>query len=475
MTEPAGPPPLPRAVSVVNVGLPLFADAVAAQGAKVVSVDWRVPAGGQPEAVAALGRLCGRHAERIDEANAEVVRRLDTGVPLLTGIATVAEIAPGLPDRTLLHCGPAIGYAGAPDPLRRSMRAAAVAQGWAADPADAHGMLEREQIGLSPANEHRIVVPMATALEPGAPVYVVENAAGGTAAYAPLCQGPGDVAWFGCDNAAAIESLRFLREVASPVIRQALDRSGPLDVLALAAQALAMGDDVHVRTQAATNLLIREWLPHLTALDDPARVAFARFLSGNHLFFLTIAMAAARSLTEWAAQVPGSSIVTTMARNGATFGIRLAGSDRWFTAAAPEVGHGLYYPDQGPETSARDIGDSAVLELTGLGAAAAAGSPAVAQFLGGSMTAAAALTDRLGSICAGQSSRFKIPVLGMAGTPLGVDVRRVVELGVTPAITTGILHRSAGTGQVGAGVAEAPLACFTAALTGLDERMAARP
>jgi hypothetical protein len=473
MTELAGPPPLPRAVSVVNVGLPLFADAVAAQGAEVVSVDWRVPAGGRPEAVAALARLYGQHAGKIDEANAEVVRRLDTGVPMLTGVAAVAEVAPGLPDRTLLHCGPAIGYADAPDPLRRSMRAAAVAQGWAAGPADAHGMLEREQIRLSPANEHRIVVPMATALEPGAPVYVVENAAGGTAAYAPLCQGPGDVAWFGCDNAAAIERLRFLREVAAPVIRQVLDLSGPADVLALAAQALAMGDDVHVRTQAATNLLIRDWLPHLAGLGDPARVAFARFLSGNHLFFLTIAMAAARSLTEWAGQVPGASIVTTMARNGTTFGIRLAGSERWFTAAAPEVGHGLYYPDQGPETSARDIGDSAVLELTGLGAAAAAGSPAVAQFLGGSMTAAAALTDRLGSICAGQSSRFKIPVLGMAGTPLGVDVRRVVELGVTPAITTGILHRSAGTGQVGAGVAEAPLGCFAEALADLDHRLAA--
>lgn len=472
MTDLASTPPsLPQAVSVINVGLPLFADAVAAQGADVVSVDWRVPAGGLPEAVAALGRLYGRHAGKIDEANAEVVRRLDSGVPLLTGVAAVAEVVPGLPDRTLLHCGPAIGYGDAPDPLRRSMRAAAVAEGWAASPRDAHRMLERAQIGLSPANEHRIVVPMATALEPGAPVYVVENAAGGTTAYAPVCQGPGDVAWFGCDSPAAIARLGFLREVAAPVIRQVVERSGPLDVLALAAQAVTMGDDIHVRTQAATNLLIRDWLPRLTELGDPARVAFARFLSGNHLFFLTIAMAAARSLTEWAAQVPGASIVTTMARNGTTFGIRLAGSDKWFTTGAPEVGHALYYPDQGAQTSARDIGDSAVLELTGLGAAAAAGSPAVAQFVGGSMTAAAALTERLASVCAGQSSRFKIPVLGMAGTPLGVDVRRVVELGVTPAITTGILHRSAGTGQVGAGVAEAPLGCFADALADLDQRL----
>ena len=475
MTDLSGTPPsLPQAVSVVNIGLPLFADSVAAQGADVVSVDWRVPAGGQPEAVAALGRLYGRHAGQIDAANAEVVRRLDSGAPLLTGVRTVAEVTDGLPERTLLHCGPAIGYVDAPDPLRRSMRAAVVTQGWAAGPQEAHGLLDRGEIGLSPANEHRIVVPMATALEPGAPVYVVENRAGGTTAFAPISQGTGDVAWFGCDNPAAIARLGFLRDVAAPVIRQLLELSGPLDVLALAAQAVAMGDDIHVRTQAATNLLIREWLPQLAGLADPARVAFARFLSGNHLFFLTIAMAAARSLTEWAGQVQGASIVTTMARNGTTFGIQLAGSDQWFTAGAPEVGHALYYPDQGPQTSARDIGDSAVLELTGLGAAAAAGSPAVAQLLGGSMDAAAALTGRLAAVCAGQSGRFKIPALEMAGTPLGVDVRRVVELGVTPAITTGILHRSAGTGQVGAGVAEAPIGCFADALADLDMRLSRR-
>jgi hypothetical protein len=456
---------------VVNVGLPLFADAVAAQGAQVVSVDWRVPAGGQPGAVAALGRLFGRHAERIDAANAEVIRRMDSAVPVLTGVSTVAEAVSDLPDGTLLHCGPAIAYGDAPDPLQRSMRAAVVAEGWAAGPHEAHELLDRGQIGLRPANEYRVVVPMATALEPGAPVYVVENRAGGTTAFAPICQGPGQVAWFGCDSAGAIERLVFLREVAAPAIRQVVERSGPLDVLALAAQAITMGDDVHVRTQAATNLLIRQWLPELAGLADPPRVAFARFLSGNHLFFLTLAMAAARSVTEWAAQVPGASIVTTMARNGTEFGIRLAGDDRWFTTAAPEVGRALYYPGQGPETSAPDIGDSAVLELTGLGAAAAAGSPAVAQFLGGSMSAAAALTDRLATVCAGRSSRFKIPALGMAGTPLGVDVRRVVELGITPAVTTGILHRDAGTGQVGAGVAEAPLRCFADALADLDRRL----
>jgi hypothetical protein len=474
MAQPVSPP-LPRRVGVVNVGLPLFAEAVRDQGAPVISVDWRVPAGGQPATVAALGRLYGVHCDRIEAANAEAVRRLDAGIPLLTGITTVAEAAPGLGGRILLHCGPALRYEQAPDPLRRSMQAAAVAEGWAASPAEADEQLRAERIGLSPANAHRVVVPMATALGPGAPLYVVANDGGGTTAFAPISQGPGEVAWFGCATGASIGRLVFLREVAAPVIREVLGRSGPLDVLAIAAQAVAMGDDVHVRTQAATNLLIREWLPHLTEIGGRQVNAFAGFLSANHLFFLTLAMAAARSLTEWAAQVPGSSIVTGMSRNGTTFGIRLAGSEQWFTAEAPEVGHALYHPGKGPGDGARDIGDSAVLELCGLGAAAAAGSPAVAQLLGGSMHAAAALTERLAAVCAGQSSRFKIPVLGNTGSPLGVDVRKVAELGTTPAVTTGILHRSAGTGQVGAGVAEAPLACFTDALTDLDRRLTGAP
>ena len=471
MTGPrSGELPQPGGVGVVNVGLPLFADAVREQGAPVITVGWRVPAGGEPAAVAALGRLYGIHAERIEAANAEVVRRLDQGVPLLTGLTTVSAAAAGLPPRTLLHCGPAISYPDAPDPLRRSMQAAAVAEGWASSPDDADAALRRGGIGLCPANAHRVVVPMATALGASSPLFVIagEN---GTTAYAPISQGPGEVAWFGCASDASVSRLTFLRDVAAPVLRGILDRAGPLDVLGIAAQAVAMGDDVHVRTQAATNLLIREWLPLLAELSGPGSTAFARFLAGNHLFFLTLAMGAARSLTEWAAQVPDSSIVTTMARNGATFGIRLAGWDEWFLAEAPEVGHALYYPGQGPQTSARDIGDSAVLELCGLGAAAAAGSPAVAQLLGGQMRESAGFTGRLRAVCAGRSSRFKIPVQDNDGTPLGVDVRKVVELGTPPAVTTGILHASNGSGQVGAGVAEAPLGCFAGALAGLDRRL----
>jgi len=238
-----------------------------------------------------------------------------------------------------------------------------------------------------------------------------------------------------------------------------------------------------MRTQATTNLFIRNLLPHIIDHVGTKGHEFGVYLSGNHLFFLNIAMAAARSLTAWAAEVNGSSLVIGMARNGTTFGIRLAGpggsgvspgvGDEWFLAPAPPVTHALYYSGEGPETSAPDIGDSALLELVGLGGPAGAASPAVAGFVGGTMGDAIRLTQDMDRIGAGRSSRFKLPLLDFRGTPVGVDLRRVVETGITPRINTGILHACAGTGQVGAGVAVAPIECFRDALLALDRRFEA--
>lgn len=472
-TERTGSPPtarLPDEVAVVNVGLPMFADAIADQGRPVAHVDWRPAAGGDPAAVAALTRLAAD--PRVDEANAEVLRRLDTAVPFLVTVAPAADVVPGMADRTLLHCGPALAWEQVCDPLRRSMRAAVVAEGWADDVAAADELLAAGDVRLEPANHHDTVVPMASAIGPGAPVLVVETSTddGDVRSYAPINQGPGEVPWFGRDTDAAIARLRLLRDVAGPAIAAILERTGPLDVLALATQGIAMGDDLHMRTQAATNLLARTWLPHVAALPDALRVPFAEFLGGNHLFLLTPAMAAAKALTLWAGRVEGSTIVTSMARNGTTFGIRVAGSDRWYVTDAPPVGEALYYSGYGPDDAAPDIGDSAVLELVGLGGPAAANSPAVAAFLGGSMADAARATDGFRRICAGASSRFTLPAAGFSGTPVGVDLRAVVETGLTPKVTTGILAAHSGVGQIGAGVATAPLACFTEALLDLAGR-----
>jgi len=474
----AAPPTItfPEEVTVVNIGLDLFADAVSSQGRPVEGVEWRIPGGGDDHVVAALRRLFGPLAEAVDDANAEVVRRLDASAPMLVEIRPAHEVVPDLEDRTLLHCGPRISYDQVCDPLRRSMRAAVVAEDWAADIAGAERLLSAGEIRLESASYHQTVVPMVTAMGPSQPVCVVDNEPGGNRAFSPINQGPGETSWFGRETPAAIARLCFLRDTAGPLLDEVVRRHGPVDVFALAGQGVQMGDDVHIRTQASTNLLVRDLLAHLVALDDPRRVELARFLSTNHLFFLNLAMAAARATTGWAMEVQGSSIVTTMARNGTDFGIRLAGDEEWFVAPAPPIGQALYYAGQGPETSANDVGDSAVLELIGLGSSAAGSSPSVAAFVGGTMADAVATTEDMDQICAGRSSRFKLPLLDFRGTPLGVDVRKVVELGDTPKVTTGILHGIDGSGQIGAGVAAAPLECFAAALMDLDRRLtASRP
>ena len=453
----------------MNVGLPLFVDAVRAQGAKATDVDWRIPAGGHEDAVAALARLYGEASRRIDAANAEVVRRIDTGAPVLRSIGTARDEIADLSDRTILHSGPPLEWERFCDPLRRSVRAAVVAEGWADSPEVAERLVAGGDVELASANHHATAVPMASALGPSTPVFVVEDPQGGRVAFSGINQGPGQTPWFGVETPEAVERLVFLREAVGPVLAEAIRATEPVDVFSVAAQGLMMGDDSHMRTQAATNLMLRTLLPGLVASDHPARVEVARFLASNHLFFLNLVMAAAKAVADWAADVPDSSIVVSMARNGTTFGVRLAGTgERWFLAPSPPVGDALYHPGFGPEDAGPDIGDSAVLELVGLGGAAAAASPAVATFVGGSLADAIATTEEVERICVGRSSRFKLPSLDFRGSPLGVDVRRVVELQIPPAITTGILHATEGLGQVGAGVARAPLPCFEDALLALD-------
>jgi len=463
---------LPDTVNVINIGLPLFETSIRNQGGSVIGVDWRIPGGGESEVVAALARLLGLKSERINRANEEVVSRLNNGVPILKSIDRAGSVIPKMDGRTILHCGPSIEWDAMCDPLQRSIKAAIVAEGWADNVAEAAQLASADEVELRPANEHSTVVPMATSIGPSAPVYVVENSIGGTIAYSSINQGSGEVAWFGVDSENAINRLRFIRDSIGPVLAEAISLKGEIDILALAAQGVPMGDDVHMRVQATTNLLLRDLLPYLMKSSHEHAPEVGTFLSGNHLMFLNLAMAAAKSLVDSAASVENSSIVTTMARNGSTYGIKLAGyQDRWYLTESPPIQDALYYPGFGPESSAPDIGDSAVLELIGLGGPAAANSPAVAGFLGGRMSDAIAATRSMQRICAGESNRFRLPILDNVGTPLGVDVRKVAELSITPAVNTGIIHASDGTGQVGAGVAWAPIKCFVDALLDLDRRL----
>jgi hypothetical protein len=453
-------------VAAVNVGLASFGQAVRDQGAEAVDVDWRPPAGGDAEAVALLEALWGRHGERVEAANAAALERLERARPKAVTVARAGDVVPGLEDGVLLHSGPPIAFDRVCDPQRRALVAACLLEGWAGDRDVAARLLASGDVRLASGNEHGHVGPMTGVCSPSMGVWVIEDEATGVRAFSTLNEGPGRTFWLGAGDDEAIERQRFLRDRARPMLATLLERTGPIDVLSLAAQGLQMGDDLHMRSQAAGHLLIRD-LAAAFAAEGGEDVA--AFLAGNHHFFLNLTMAAAKCCSLAAADGgEGSTIVHLMARNGVDVGVQVAGlPGRWFTAPAAPVQDALLREGFGEADAARDIGDSAVIECIGLGGMAIAAAPAVATFFGGTAADAAARTRLMGEICAARSKRFTIPGLDFAPAPVGIDARLVVELGTTPQISTGVLHASSGAGQIGAGVARQPLEPFRAALGAL--------
>ena len=454
-----------RRVVAVNVGLSSFGDAVRAQGATAVDVDWRPPAGGDPEAVALLVRLFGELGERVDRANADAVERIEGAQPQAVTVAPAGDVVPGLDDPTLIHSGPAIAPDRLCDPQRRALEAACIFEGWAADRPAARRLLEDGRVRLLPGNDHRHVGPMTGVCSPSMPVWIVEDERSGARAFSTLNEGPGNTLWFGVGDDEAVARLRFFRDDVGPLLQRLLGRVGPVDVFGLAAQGVQMGDELHMRSQASGNLLVRKLVAGFAALGGEE---VARFIAGNHHFFLNLTMAAARCASIAAEGVEDSTVVTLMARNGTDMGIQIAGlPGRWFTAPAAPVQDALLREGYSADDAALDIGDSAVIECIGLGGMAVAAAPSVAAFFGGDAAEAARRTDEMGEICVARSRRFRIPGLDFAGTPVGIDARRVVELGLPPQITTGVLHARSGAGQIGAGVAHQPIAPFRSALAEL--------
>ncbi|HEV8614982.1 MAG TPA: DUF1116 domain-containing protein [Methylomirabilota bacterium] len=453
---------------VVNIGLPLFAETLARAGVEVVHVAWTPPAGGDPRLAALLARLESR-AEAIERANRTALERLTGGAPFLVDCRPARE-ALELPDRTVLHAGPPIAWERMCPPMRAAILCAIRYEGWAANDDAAAALVTGGGVRLEPCHAWRAVGPMTGIITASMPVFVVDNRAHGTRGHATINEGLGKVLRFGANDDSVIARLRWMATEAGPLLSAALRDSPGLDLRALMAQALRMGDEMHQRNLAASALTARALMPLMARAGGRhhAVARLAEFIAGNDQFFLNLAMAAGKAMADPAHGVADSTLVTTMARNGTDFGIRVSGlGERWL-AAPVNMPVGLYFPGFGPDDANPDMGDSAIVETIGLGGVAMAAAPAVARFVGaGGVAEALAATAEMREISAGEHPHFRVPALDERGTPVGIDVRLVVETGITPLINTGIAGRVAGTGQVGAGIVRAPLACFTRALEAL--------
>jgi Protein of unknown function (DUF1116) len=445
---------------VIAAGIDLLADAAAAQATRVTKVDWAPPMPGT-EADLATVLADPRRAG----ANATAIQRL-LGVRAHLVDVVRAGPALGLGPGEFLHAGPPIDWERASGPLRGALAGAAVFEGLTrgADPAGDESDLGI--ISLEPCHHRGAVGPMAGVISPSMWLFAVEDAADGRRAYCSLNEGLGKVLRYGAYSADVIERLRWMSDVLGPLLGAAVRAHGPVDVTAILAQMVQMGDEAHNRNRAGTLMLLRDLLPSMVesgfASCDVAQAA--RFIGGNDHFFLNLAMPACKLALDAARDIAGSTVVVAMARNGTDFGIQVSGTgSQWFTAPAL-VPRGLFLAAFGPADANPDIGDSAITETAGLGGFAMAAAPAIAALVGGSAASALASTQRMGEITLARHPLFGVPALDFDGTPTGIDVTLVARTQILPQINTGIAGKVAGTGQVGAGLVTPPAEVFSAAL-----------
>ncbi len=408
----------------------------------------------------------------IEKANAEATQRMMEARPVVVGMGKAIEVIPGMRDDLLLHAGPPITWERASGPMRGAITGALIFEGKAKNEAEAQALVESGEIKLEPCHDHQSVGPMAGVICPSMSVYILENLTHGNKSFSNLNEGYGKVLRYGAYSEEVLERLRWMEEVMAPVLGKAIEMSGGIDMRVLLAEALHMGDEGHNRNKAGSVLFIKNLAPYIVkATDEPAVAAeIIQTLGDNALSVLNPVMAACKAMVDTAHNIEGSTIVSVMARNGTDFGIRVSGlGDRWFTAPVA-VPQGLYFPGFTAEDASGDIGDSTITETAGIGGFAMASAPAIVTFVSGTPRDAINATLEMYEICFTEHRYFTIPPLDFRGTPTGIDIRKVVEKGITPRVNTGIAHKEAGVGQVGAGLVRPPMTMFEEALIAYAEK-----
>jgi hypothetical protein len=408
----------------------------------------------------------------IETANQTAVERMMSARPMLTGLAPARSVIPDMKDNLILHAGPPIEWERMSGPLRGAVIGALLYEGLTKDEKGAVAMVEAGEVEFAPCHHHGAAGPMAGVISASMEVYVIENPTHGNQAYSTLNEGYGKVLRYGAFSQEVLEKLHWMNGSMGPLLKAALQQTDGLDIRALLAEALHMGDEGHNRNKAGSLLFLKLLSPLIAkvAKDEALEAEVLQFLGDNALSVLNPVMAACKAMADAAHGVEGSTVVTALARNGTDFGMRVSGlGDDWFTAPA-EIPDGLYFPGFSNEDANADIGDSTITETVGIGGFAMAAAPAIVAFVSGTPQDAINATLEMYEITVVEHDHFTIPPLDFRGTPTGIDIRKVVELGTTPRINTGIAHKEAGVGQVGAGLVRPPKAIFEEALIAYAER-----
>jgi hypothetical protein len=456
-------------LKVINIGLQSFKQSLDDRGVKAVQVEFSPPL----NADFGLMKEIRANAAKIASANKKALGRILNSKPALVGLNKAIDVIPGMRKDLVLHAGPPVKWADMCGPMRGAVMGALIYEGLARNESEAEKLAASGKVKFSPCHEHSAVGPMAGIISASMPVFIVKNEEYGNYAYATLNEGLGKVLRYGAYSPEVIERLKWMEAVMYPALRRAVEQLGRIDLKAITAQALHMGDEVHNRNRAGTSLFYRAIAPAVIkttgSVEDAAAVL--EFINKNDHSFLNLSMALSKACLDAARNIKYSTVVVVMARNGTEFGVQLAGTgDKWFTGPAP-VPDALFFAGYTKADANPDIGDSAITETNGLGGFAIAAAPAIVQFVGGRAADAVNYTMAMYEITAGENNVYQIPYLDFRGTPTGIDVVKVVEKGILPFIDTGVAHKKPGIGQVGAGVLSAPPEPFIKAFEYFAKRL----
>lgn len=453
-----------RDLEVVNIGLEMFRNDLSKQGTKVNQVKFAPPADGDEEVLRALDYLDTEHIRgKIEAANREVVERIINSRPVLVGYDKAINVIPGMKKKMIIHAGPPIRWENMCGAMKGAVTGALIFEGLANDIEEAEKVAASGEIEFSPCHEHNTVGSMAGVTSASMYVHIVENKTYGNVSYTNLSEQLSKILRMGANDQSVIDRLIWMRDVLGPMLKEAMEIAREIDLRLLLSQALHMGDECHNRNVAGTTLLIQALAPYLiqTKFSEKDKVDVFNFVASSDYFSGPTWMALAKNALDAAHGTEYSTILTTMARNGIEFGIRVSGmkGNRWFTGPSQKV-VGPLFAGFKPEDSGLDIGDSAITETYGIGGFAMSAAPAIVSLVGGTVDESINTTKKMYEITTAENPNVTLPILNFKGIPTGIDLRKVLESGMLPIINTAIAHKEAGIGMIGAGITNPPMECF---------------
>lgn len=403
------------------------------------------------------------------KANEIALNKMFQSDPILVDVKPANEVLKGLTKTTFLHAGPPISFEDMCAPMKGAVYCGILNEGLAKNIDEAIELATSGAITYRPCHEFGAVGPMTGLTTWSMPVWVVEDRNTKQRSYANLSEGSGVGLRFGEYTEKTLNRLKWMETVVAPVLSDVIKELGGIELGPILAQGLAMGDELHMRNHATTSLILKILSPYVARIGKENAEDILRYIAvGNDQFFLNLAMTANKLAADAADGVPGSTMITAIARNGVEVGIRISGlPGRWFTAKSPMV-KGLYLPGYSEEDANRDLGDSAIMEVGGFGGCAMVTAPAIVKFLGATnVNVAKETTDSMYEITLGEHPRYQIPAYNFRGVPCGIDIMKVVETGITPVLNTAIASNKSGVGMIGAGMSTLPIEPFAKALEAL--------